>query len=81
MQHIGDGGGGEAVVSKVEYSEEEICGPRGFFFCPERIPVNRLISWLMINITGRRGRTFVDKLSIAKPAESTQQVFQSSDFP
>ena len=45
MQHIGDGGGGEAVVSKVEYSEEEICGPRGSFFCPETTPVNRA-QWL-----------------------------------
>ena len=34
----------------------------------------------MVSIIGRKGRAFVDKLSIAKPAESTWQVFQSSEF-
>ena len=39
-----------------------------------------LSGWLMVSIIGRKGRAFVDKLSIAKPAESTWQVFQSSEF-
>ena len=30
-----------AVVFNAEYSEEEFSGPRGSFFCPERVPVNR----------------------------------------
>ena len=30
-----------AVVFNAEYNEEEVSGPRGSFFCPERVPVNR----------------------------------------
>ena len=29
------------MVFNAEYSEEEVCGPRGSFFCPKRVPVNR----------------------------------------
>ena len=71
--------GSGAVVFNAEYSEEEVSGPRGSFFCPERVPVNRAQGWLMVNIIWRRGRAFLGKLSIVKPDESTWQVFQSSE--
>ena len=68
------------MVFNAEYSEEEVCDPRGSFFCPERVPVNRAQGWLMVNIIWRRGRAFLGKLSIVKPDKSTWQVFQSSEF-
>ena len=63
-----------------EYSEEEVCDPRGSFFCPERVPVNRAQGWLMVNIIWRRGRAFLGKLSIAKPESLPGKSFKVQSF-